>query len=447
MRFVDTLEKKRNGEPLTTEEIEAFVQGYTEGTIPDYQASAFLMAIYFQGMTPREQGDLTQAMARSGDVLDLSLIDGVKVDKHSTGGVGDTTTLILVPLVAACGVPVAKMSGRGLGHTGGTLDKLEAIPGFHIERTEREFIEQVNTIGAAVIGQTGNLAPADKKLYALRDVTATVNSIPLIASSIMSKKIASGADAIVLDVKVGDGAFMKTKEEAEELARAMVAIGEAVGRHTSAVLSNMDEPLGRAVGNALEVQEAIETLRGEGPADLTELSIQLGGRMLVAGQRANTVEEGCLRIREAMESGRALDVFRQMIEAQGGDASVVDDFSLFAQADYEEDVLAQRDGYVTHIVANEIGLASMKLGAGRATKDDQIDPAVGIVLHKKVGDAVRQGELIATVYAQSQHVAPSVAQIEQAYTIGDERIEPKPLLYLFEKEQIGNELDCKDSND
>lgn len=429
MRFVDTLEKKRNGEELTTEEIESFVQGYTEGTIPDYQASAFLMAIYFQGMTPREQGDLTQAMARSGDVLDLSLIDGVKVDKHSTGGVGDTTTLILVPLVAACGVPVAKMSGRGLGHTGGTLDKLEAIPGFHIERTEREFIEQVNTIGAAVIGQTGNLAPADKKLYALRDVTATVNSIPLIASSIMSKKIASGADAIVLDVKVGDGAFMKTKEEAEELARAMVAIGEAVGRHTSAVISNMDEPLGRAVGNALEVQEAIDTLRGEGPADLTELSIQLGGRMLVAGQRVDTVEEGRLRIREAMDSGRALDVFRQLIEAQGGDASVVDDFSLFAQADYEEDVLAKRDGYVTHIVANEIGLASMKLGAGRATKDDQIDPAVGIVLHKKVGDAVRQGEPIATVYAQSQHVAPSVAQIEQAYTIGDERIEPKPLLY------------------
>ena len=433
MRFVDTLEKKRNGEELTTEEIESFVQGYTEGTIPDYQASAFLMAIYFQGMTPREQGDLTQTMARSGDVLDLSLIDGVKVDKHSTGGVGDTTTLILVPLVAACGVPVAKMSGRGLGHTGGTLDKLEAIPGFHIERTEREFIEQVNTIGAAVIGQTGNLAPADKKLYALRDVTATVNSIPLIASSIMSKKIASGADAIVLDVKVGDGAFMKTKEEAEELARAMVAIGEAVGRHTSAVISNMDEPLGRAVGNALEVQEAIDTLRGEGPADLTELSIQLGGRMLVAGQRVDTVEEGRLRIREAMESGRALDVFRQLIEAQGGDASVVDDFSLFAQADYEEDVLAKRDGYVTHIVANEIGLASMKLGAGRATKDDQIDPAVGIVLHKKVGDAVCQGEPIATVYAQSEHVAPSVAQIEQAYTIGDERIEPKPLLYLFEK--------------
>ncbi|MUV06574.1 pyrimidine-nucleoside phosphorylase [Planococcaceae bacterium Storch 2/2-2] len=433
MRFVDTLEKKRNGEELMTEEIESFVQGYTEGTIPDYQASAFLMAIYFQGMTPREQGDLTQAMARSGDVLDLSLIDGVKVDKHSTGGVGDTTTLILVPLVAACGVPVAKMSGRGLGHTGGTLDKLEAIPGFHIERTEREFIEQVNTIGAAVIGQTGNLAPADKKLYALRDVTATVNSIPLIASSIMSKKIASGADAIVLDVKVGDGAFMKTKEEAEELARAMVAIGEAVGRHTSAVISNMDEPLGRAVGNALEVQEAIDTLRGEGPADLTELSIQLGGRMLVAGQRVDTVEEGRLRIREAMDSGRALDVFRQLIEAQGGDASVVDDFSLFAQADYEEDVLAKRDGYVTHIVANEIGLASMKLGAGRATKDDQIDPAVGIVLHKKVGDAVRQGEPIATVYAQSEHVAPSVAQIERAYTIGDERIEPKPLLYLFEK--------------
>lgn len=433
MRFVDTLEKKRNGEELTTEEIESFVQGYTEGTIPDYQASAFLMAIYFQGMTPREQGDLTQAMARSGDVLDLSLIDGVKVDKHSTGGVGDTTTLILVPLVAACGVPVAKMSGRGLGHTGGTLDKLEAIPGFHIERTEREFIEQVNTIGAAVIGQTGNLAPADKKLYALRDVTATVNSIPLIASSIMSKKIASGADAIVLDVKVGDGAFMKTKEEAEELARAMVAIGEAVGRHTSAVISNMDEPLGRAVGNALEVQEAIDTLRGEGPADLTELSIQLGGRMLVAGQRVDTVEEGRLRIREAMDSGRALDVFRQLIEAQGGDASVVDDFSLFAQADYEEDVLAKRDGYVTHIVANEIGLASMKLGAGRATKDDQIDPAVGIVLHKKVGDAVCQGEPIATVYAQSEHVAPSVAQIEQAYTIGDERIEPKPLLYPFEK--------------
>lgn len=404
MRMVDIIEKKRDGQELTTAEINFFIEGYTKGEIPDYQASALAMAIYFQDMNDRERADLTRAMVESGDTIDLSAIDGVKVDKHSTGGVGDTTTLVLAPLVASLGVPVAKMSGRGLGHTGGTIDKLESIAGFHVELTREQFIDLVNRDKVAVIGQSGNLTPADKKLYALRDVTGTVNSIPLIASSIMSKKIAAGADAIVLDVKTGDGAFMKTQEDAEELAHAMVRIGNHVGRKTIAIISDMSQPLGFAIGNALEVKEAIETLQGKGPKDLTELVLTLGSQMVILAGKAKTSEEAKEMLLDAIHSGKALAKFKEFLANQGGDASIVDDLTKLPQAKYKIELPAKQSGYISRMVADEIGVASMILGAGRATKEDVIDLAVGLVLHKKVGDKVEKGESILTIYSNRENV-------------------------------------------
>ena len=404
MRMVDIIEKKRDGQELTTAEINFFIEGYTKGEIPDYQASALAMAIYFQDMNDRERADLTRAMVESGDTIDLSAIDGIKVDKHSTGGVGDTTTLVLAPLVASLGVPVAKMSGRGLGHTGGTIDKLESIAGFHVELTREQFIDLVNRDKVAVIGQSGNLTPADKKLYALRDVTGTVNSIPLIASSIMSKKIAAGADAIVLDVKTGDGAFMKTQKDAEELAHAMVRIGNHVGRKTIAIISDMSQPLGFAIGNALEVKEAIETLQGKGPKDLTELVLTLGSQMVILAGKAKTSEKAKEMLLDAIHSGKALAKFKEFLANQGGDASIVDDLTKLPQAKYKIELPAKQSGYISRMVADEIGVASMILGAGRATKEDVIDLAVGLVLHKKVGDKVEEGESILTIYSNHENV-------------------------------------------
>lgn len=404
MRMVDVIQKKRDGETLSKEEICFFVNGYTDGSISDYQASAFLMAIYFSDMDAEEQGYLTMAMVNSGDQIDLSAIDGIKVDKHSTGGVGDTTTLILAPLVAACGVPVAKMSGRGLGHTGGTLDKLEAIEGFHVEITEEQFVKQVNDLKLAVIGQSGNLTPADKKLYALRDVTATVDSIPLIASSIMSKKIAAGADAIVLDVKTGDGAFMKTTEDAEALAESMVAIGREVGRNTMAVISDMSQPLGYAIGNSLEVKEAIETLHGNGPEDLTELCLVLGSEMLIAGGKAKDTKDARNQLNQVIKDGSALELFAKFLEAQGGNPAIVKNPELLPKASYQIEVESTTTGFITKMEADEIGVAAMLLGAGRATKEDDIDLAVGIVLKKKIGDAVKSGEAIAVIHSNTENI-------------------------------------------
>lgn len=419
MRMVDIIAKKRDNEPLTKEEIDFFVEGYTNDDIPDYQVSSIMMAIFFNDMNEEERADLTMAMVASGDQIDLSEIGGVKVDKHSTGGVGDTTTLVLAPLVAALDVPVAKMSGRGLGHTGGTIDKLEAVDGFHVEITEQEFIDIVNRDKVAVIGQSGNLTPADKKLYALRDVTATVNSIPLIASSIMSKKIAAGADAIVLDVKVGDGAFMKTTEDATELASAMVSIGNNVGRHTMAIISSMEEPLGRAIGNALEVKEAIETLKGEGPEDLTELSLELGSQMVVLGGKAETLEEARTKLQGVIDDGSALEKFKVFLKNQGGDASMVDDLDKLPQAKYTFEVEAEQSGFVEKIGSEAMGVASSMLGAGRQTKEDVIDLAVGLMLNKKVGDRVEPGESLVTIYSNTEDVEAVKQKILENYKIGD----------------------------
>ncbi|WP_046721565.1 pyrimidine-nucleoside phosphorylase [Heyndrickxia coagulans] len=425
MRMIDIIEKKRNGGELATEEINFFVKGYTEGTIPDYQASALAMAIYFQDMSDREIADLTMAMVHSGETLDLSAIHGIKVDKHSTGGVGDTTTLVLAPLVAALGVPVAKMSGRGLGHTGGTIDKLESIQGFHVEITTDQFIDLVNREKVAVIGQTADLAPADKKLYALRDVTATVDSIPLIASSIMSKKIAAGADAIVLDVTTGAGAFMKNEEDAIRLAETMVRIGNHVGRKTMAVISDMSQPLGYAIGNALEVKEAIDTLKGEGPDDLTELVLALGSQMVVLAGKATTLEEARKMLKEAIANGAGLEKFKKFVANQGGDPSVIDHPEKLPQAKYAIDLPAKTSGYVSKMVADQIGVAAMMLGAGRATKEDKIDFAVGIVLRKKVGDRVEAGEPLATIYANREAVEEVKEKIYDNITISDHGEEPK----------------------
>lgn len=425
MRMVDLIEKKRDGQVLSQEEITFIIDSYTAGKIPDYQMSAFLMAVYFQDMTDEEITDLTLAMAHSGEVIDLSSIEGIKVDKHSTGGVGDTTTLVLAPLVAALGVPVAKMSGRGLGFTGGTLDKLEAIPGFQIEIADEDFIRIVNESKVAVIGQSGDLAPADKKLYALRDVTATVSSIPLIASSIMSKKIAAGADAIVLDVTTGDGAFMKNIADAKRLAHTMVRIGNLANRQVMAVVSDMSQPLGEAIGNSLEVVEAIETLQGRGPADLLEMCYALGSQMVVLAKGAADLEEAREKLQAALESGAALEKFKEMIRNQGGDVAVVDHPERLLTAKYEFDLPALQEGVVTKIVANEVGVAAMLLGAGRKTKEDSIDYAVGLKLHKKVGDPVAEGESLLTIYANSEDVAEVKELLYANIEIGASGEEPE----------------------
>ncbi|WP_192979591.1 pyrimidine-nucleoside phosphorylase [Staphylococcus succinus] len=419
MRMVDLIEKKRDGQALTQEEIEFFITGYTNGDIPDYQASSLAMAIFFQDMNDEERAALTMAMVNSGDVIDLSDINGIKVDKHSTGGVGDTTTLVLAPLVASVGVPVAKMSGRGLGHTSGTIDKLESVKGFHVEISEEKFVKLVNESKVAVIGQTGNLTPADKKLYGLRDVTGTVNSIPLIASSIMSKKIAAGADAIVLDVKTGNGAFMKTLEDAEALAHAMVSIGNNVGRNTMAIISDMGQPLGNAIGNALEVKEAIETLQGKGPEDLTELVMTLGSQMVVVGGKAKDLEEARTMLQQAIEDGSALETFRTFLENQDGDGSVVNDLSQLPQAKYKIELPAQSSGVVTEIIANEVGVASMMLGAGRQTKEDDIDLSVGLVLHKKVGDKVSEGDALLTIHSNRDNIDDVIEKLNQSITVSE----------------------------
>lgn len=427
MRMVDLIEKKRDGKELSTEEINFIIKGYTDGSIPDYQMSALTMAIYFQGMTENERAMLTMAMVESGDQINLSEIEGIKVDKHSTGGVGDTTTLVLGPLVAAVGVPVAKMSGRGLGHTGGTIDKLESVAGFHVEIENREFIDLVNKNKIAVIGQSGNLTPADKKLYALRDVTATVNSIPLIASSIMSKKIAAGADAIVLDVKTGAGAFMKSLEDSRELAKAMVSIGNNVGRQTMAVISDMSQPLGFAIGNALEVKEAIDTLKGEGPEDLTELCLTLGSHMVFLAKKAQDLNEARQLLEKAIEDGSALEVLKTFLGSQGGDASVVDDPSKLPQAKYHIELEAKEAGYVSAIVADEIGTAAMLLGAGRATKESEIDLAVGLMLNKKIGDRVEKGESLVTIYSNFEDVAEVKEKLYANIKVSNEKV-PAPTL-------------------
>ncbi|MCU6795909.1 pyrimidine-nucleoside phosphorylase [Paenibacillus sp. WQ 127069] len=434
MRTVELIQKKRDAEQLTTAEIDYMIQGYTKGDIPDYQMSAWAMAIYFNGMTAKETADLTLAMARSGDQAELGSIPGVKVDKHSTGGVGDTTTLILAPLVAAAGVPVAKMSGRGLGHTGGTIDKLEAIAGFKVELGKEQFLQQVTDIGVAVIGQSGNMTPADKKLYGLRDVTATIESIPLIASSIMSKKIASGADAIVLDVKTGNGAFMKSLEDSIKLAQAMVEIGEEVGRETVAVITNMDEPLGEAIGNALEVREAIETLQGRGPADLTELCIVLAAHMVVLGGKAATYDEAKVKVTELLHNGSALAKLKQLVGAQGGNEAIIDSPELLVSAPYQVPVMAAEDGTVSRIDAEALGVTAMLLGAGRATKEDQIDLAVGMVLRKKVGDSVRSGEMLAELYMNNNEpmfTEDMTQRTRSAFTLVTGSAARSPLIYAI----------------
>ena len=424
MRMIDIIEKKRDGKPLSKEEIEFFIEGYTNGEIPDYQASSLAMAIFFQDMNEEERAHLTMAMVNSGDVIDLSDIEGIKVDKHSTGGVGDTTTLVLAPLVASVGVPVAKMSGRGLGHTGGTIDKLESAKGFHVELTEDEFIKLVNENQVAVMGQSGNLTPADKKLYALRDVTGTVNSIPLIASSIMSKKIAAGADAIVLDVKTGSGAFMKTLEDAEALAHAMVSIGNNVGRNTMAIISDMSQPLGNAIGNGLELKEAIETLQGHGPEDLTELVLTLGSQMVVLAKKADNLKDARELLEASIQSGKALDKFKTFISNQGGDVSVIERPDSLEDAKYKIEYTAQKDGFISEMVANEIGVASMMLGAGRQTKEDMIDLSVGIVLNKKVGDEVNAGESILTIHSNKENVNDIFDKLDESIKIDSEGYTP-----------------------
>lgn len=429
MRMYDIIIKKRNGGELTREEIDFFVQGYTRGEIPDYQVSALMMAIYFQKMTAGETLALTMAMANSGELLDLSDIKGVKVDKHSTGGVGDKTSLALTPMVAACGIPVAKMSGRGLGHTGGTIDKLESFPGFTTALTKEQFIDNVNKIGIAIMGQTADLAPADKKLYALRDVTATVDNMSLIASSIMSKKLAAGADAIVLDVKTGSGAFMKKEADARALAEEMVQIGRNAGRKTTAVISDMDQPLGFAVGNALEVKEAIDTLNGHGPADFVELCLTLGAQMLLAGGRAENDREARRKLEQVIADGSALRKLAEFVEAQGGDAGAVYAPDKLPSASVIRPVLSQKEGYVSHIACDEIGICSLFLGGGRETKESEIDLSVGLVLQKKVGDFVRAGEPLAMLHANDIGRAEEAEKrFLAAYTITADAPEKKPFI-------------------
>ena len=418
MRMVDLIEKKRDGFELSKEEIDFIIEGYTKGDIPDYQMAAFAMSVFFKGMNDIESTNLAIAMLNSGDVMDLSMIDGVKVDKHSTGGVGDKVSLVLAPMVASLGIKFAKMSGRGLGHTGGTLDKLESIPGYNIYLTYEEFVKQVNKIGLAIVGQTGNLTPADKKLYALRDVTATVNSIPLIASSIMSKKLASGSNAICLDVKVGSGAFMKDIESASKLAELMVQIGKNAGRSMTAILTDMDEPLGFAIGNQLEVIEAINTLKGNGPKDLTDICLEIGSYLVVDAKVANTFEEAKELLKAQIANGEALKKLAELAEAQGGDGSYVLNPTKFESAKEIIPVIAKEAGYITYINALEIGVSSMLLGGGRETMNDIIDPAVGIVLNKKIEDYVQPGDVLAYVHTNGKNTETVLNRVYNAFEFG-----------------------------
>lgn len=430
MRMYDIIMKKRNNEELSKEEINFFIEGYTNESIPDYQTSALLMAIYFNGLNKEETSNLTMAMVNSGDVVDLTGIEGLKLDKHSTGGVGDKTSLILVPMVAAAGGKVAKLSGRGLGHTGGTLDKLEAIPGFNIEVSEEKFKELVQNSGLVIAGQTQNLVPADKKIYALRDVTATVDSIPLIAASIMSKKIASGSDCILLDVKYGEGAFMKTKEDAEELARAMVDIGEALGRKTSAAITLMGEPLGYCIGNALEVKEVVEILRGKGPEDLRELCLQLGSKMLVMGELAANIEEARALLIENLENGKALEKLKELVRNQGGDDSVIEDTEKLIISPLAYEVKALDDGYIFDLDAEKVGIASLLTGAGRETKKDNLDYGAGIILKAKIGDKVKKGDVLGILYASDEAKFKKAEEtLLDAYNIKEEKPEKASLIH------------------
>ncbi|OLN23286.1 pyrimidine-nucleoside phosphorylase [Domibacillus antri] len=434
MRMVDIIHKKRNGSELTKEEIYFFIDGYTKGDIPDYQASALMMAICFQGMVPRETALLTKAMVDSGETIDLSRIKGHKVDKHSTGGVGDKVTFIVGPLVASAGVPVAKMSGRGLGHTGGTIDKLESIEGFNIELTKEQFIDNVNKYKLSVAGQTGNLAPADKKLYALRDVTATVESIPLIAGSIMSKKLASGADSIVLDVKTGSGAFMKTLEDSESLAKEMVAIGNRLGKKTIAIISDMNQPLGFEVGNANEIKEAAAILQGAKIHDLRTLSLEIAAHMTVLAGAFSDYKKAYETLEQNLENGKAFESFRQFVIAQGGNIEVIDDVDKLPQAAYHIDVKAEMDGYVSEIDAESIGAAAMYLGAGRATKEDHINHAVGITLNKKIGDQVKKGDVLVTLHAARENSENSIQKVKEAYHFSRNQVKQPVLIHKVIKD-------------
>ncbi len=430
MRMYDIIQKKRDGKELSTEEINFFINGYTNGEIPDYQASALLMAIYLMKMNKRETVDLTNAMVSSGDTVDLSFIEGIKVDKHSTGGVGDKVTLALGPMVAACGLPFAKMSGRGLGHTGGTLDKLESIKGLRTEFSREEFISIVNKVRLCICSQTADITPADKKLYALRDVTATVDNLSLIASSVMSKKLASGSNAIVLDVKVGSGAFMKDLENAFILAREMVDIGNSVGRETVAIISNMDEPLGNAVGNAIEVQEAIDTLKGNGPEDFLELCLTLGSMLLVLGRKAENMDMGREMLIEALSNGSAYNKLLEFVEAQGGDVDYIKNTELLPKAANKIEILSDCDGYVKSIDAEEIGKCALALGAGRETKESNIDLSAGLILNKKVDDKVNKGDVLAYLLYNDLDKANNIdIKLRNAIKIGDENKQKKKLIY------------------
>lgn len=433
----DLIMKKRNGNALDEREITEMIQAYVAGEIPDYQMAAFLMAVYFQGMTEAETVAMTKAVAESGDMVDLSAIQGIKVDKHSTGGVGDKTTLIVAPIVAACGVKVAKMSGKGLGHTGGTIDKLESIPGMQTTLPQERFFEIVNKIGLSVVGQSGNLTPGDKKLYALRDVTATVDSIPLIAVSIMSKKLAAGSDGIVLDVKTGSGAFMKTVEDALRLAQEMVSIGENAGRRMVALITDMDIPLGYHIGNSLEVIEAVQTLKGQGPEDLTEVCLELAGNMMYLAQKG-TIEECRQMARQVIADGSAFEKLCQMVEAQGGDSMVLKETERFAKAPYSYDVRSEKEGYLVHMDTEGCGIASVLLGAGRENKDSVIDYSAGMILRKKTGDFVRKGEVLVTLFtSEAERFAEAEKRYLQSLYFADEKPEKKPLIYArVTKEEI-----------
>jgi len=435
MRVYDLILKKRDNNELSKKEIDFLIKGFTQEDIPDYQISALAMAIYFNGMNERETADLTMVMAESGDQIDLSKIAGIKVDKHSTGGVGDTTSLVLIPLVAAAGVPVAKMSGRGLGHTGGTIDKLESIPNFKTNLNRNIFINNVNEINAAIAGQTGNLTPADKKLYSLRDVTATVDSIPLIASSIMSKKIAGGADGIVLDVKLGSGAFMKNIKEAEKLAEIMVNIGEKLNKKTIAVLTDMEQPLGKAVGNNLEVIEAVNTLKDQGPLDLREICLTLGANMLLIAEKVNSFKKGYKLLEDKLKTGEAFDKFKEIVEKQGGDLSYIENTDKFKKSQNRWELKSQKNGYLVQLKAINIGLAAMLVGAGRTTKSDEILNEVGVILHKKYGNRISKGDKIATLHynKKDDNFTEAVQKLKDSYLIENKAIKPKDLIYKIIK--------------